>query len=180
MSPTRRHQQAGPTPPKGCTDEWFTRACDFAPLHREFNFTLDACATKESAKLPRFFTPEQNGLVYSWVAERVWCNPPYSPGNLERWVAKCAQEAAAGAELVVALLPRRTDVRWWHSHIEPGRLRGSVEVRFLRGRLRFGWPGMPDGHPRCSGRFPNALVIWRRKEVEQATLPLRLVTGAGR
>lgn len=164
MSPTQAaapRQRSGPKPPEGSTDEWYTRREDFRPLHEEFGFTLDACATAESATVPRFYSKEQNGLVQFWAGERVWCNPPYNPKDLPLWVAKCAHEASAGAQLVVALVPSRTDVRWWHEHIEPGRIAGTLEVRFLKGRLRFGWPGMPEGHPRCSGRFPNALIIWR-------------------
>jgi phage N-6-adenine-methyltransferase len=160
------------TAPPGSTDEWYTREKDFAPLHAEFNFTLDVCAAnREAAKVPRFFRPPSyyaegaravDGLVQSWKGERVWCNPPYSPGNLARWVEKCAEEAQQ-AELIVALLPARTDRAWWHDHIEPGRRAGVAEVRFVRGRLRFGWPGAPDGNSTSSGREPSVLVVWRRE-----------------
>jgi hypothetical protein len=35
--------------------EWATPPEIFEPLHAEFGFTLDACATADNAKLPRFY-----------------------------------------------------------------------------------------------------------------------------
>jgi site-specific DNA-methyltransferase (adenine-specific) len=35
----------------------------FAELDREFGFTLDACATADNAKCPRFFDRKADGLV---------------------------------------------------------------------------------------------------------------------
>jgi hypothetical protein len=53
--------------------------------------------------------------------------------------------------LVVMLLPARTDTRWWHDYVIPY----ASEIRFIRGRLKFG--GAKNSAP-----FPSALVIFRR------------------
>ena len=47
------------------------------------------------------------------------------------------------------LLPARTDVRWFHDYIY-----GKAEIRFLKGRLRFG--GSKNPAP-----FPSMIVIFR-------------------
>lgn len=148
------------------SDEHYTPSSVFAPLHREFRFTLDVCATKESAKVPKFFDLARNGLHDFWTGERVWCNPPYS--NIAPWVEHAA--AAVGdrlkqirAELVVQLLPAWTDRAWWQEWVEPnrdGRGLNLVETRFLK-RIRFGTPGDPEGLKSGSPAFWPVLLIWR-------------------
>jgi phage N-6-adenine-methyltransferase len=148
-------------------DEQYTPTKFFGPLHREFLFTLDACATKESAKCQHYFTKRQNGLNHSWRGQRVWLNPPYS--NIEPWLAKVRHELKTGCPVVVALLPAWTDRRWWHQHIERARTSGVVKLRFIKGRIKFGMPGHPEGgglnskgKKRGTGSFPSVLVIWQR------------------
>lgn len=133
---------------------------------REFQFTLDPCATRESAKCTLFFTKEVDGLKQSWAGHRVWLNPPYS--NIRPWLHKVAAELKS-CPLVVALLPSWTDRRWWHQYIERGRKNGSIKLRFISGRITFGMPGHPEGgglntkgKKRGTGQFPSVLVIWQR------------------
>lgn len=124
---------------------WSTPQDFFDALHKEFRFTLDPCATKFNAKCEKFFTVHDDGLAQSWKGERVFMNPPYGR-EISEWVKKAA---GGGAKLVVALLPARTDTRWFHEYIY-----GKAEIRFVKGRLRFG------GAKSCAP-FPNMIVIWR-------------------
>ena len=48
-------------------DEWETPPDLFAALDKEFHFALDACALPETAKCPRYFTPEDDGLSRPWA-----------------------------------------------------------------------------------------------------------------
>ena len=48
------------------SDEWATPDAVFETLDREFNFTLDACATDENHKCARYFTKTENGLQKKW------------------------------------------------------------------------------------------------------------------
>jgi phage N-6-adenine-methyltransferase len=122
----------------------------FDALHLEFGFTLDAAALPENAKLPRFFTPEEDGLRPPWAGETVWCNPPYVPhGQLRRWAQKAA-DAAAGGSTSVLLLPASTGSAWWHEVVIPT----AAEARFVRDRLRF--EGTTDRAP-----FYSVVVVWR-------------------
>lgn len=129
------------------TSEWATPQVFFNELNNEFHFTLDPCATKENAKCERFFTKEDNGLTQSWNKERVFCNPPYGT-ELKKWVEKASMTWGGS---VVMLIPARTDTRYFHDYIYQ---KENVEIRFLKGRLKFG-----DG--KGSAPFPSMVVIFR-------------------
>ena len=126
-------------------------------LDREFGFTLDAAASDENALCERYFTAEQDGLVESWGAERVWCNPPFS--SLPQWVRKAWLEHER-AQLIVMLIPaNRTALRWWGEMVEPYRDRGDVlTTRFIQGRVEFLAPGDPNR--RGGAPFGCALLVW--------------------
>lgn len=136
------------------TDEWETPQDFFDELDREFHFTLDVCALPENAKCPRYFTPSDDGLRQPWTG-RVWCNPPYGK-TIGQWCRKASEETRKGAELIVMLVHARTDTRWFHEYIyqKPG-----VEIRFVKGRLKFG--GAPYNAP-----FPSMVVIFRGGDEE--------------
>lgn len=142
---------------------WGTPPEVFDPLHAEFDFTLDPCATPESAKLPRFYTEAEDGLSKPWAGERVFMNPPYGR-EVYAWTRKAREEAQRGA-LVVGLLPASTDLKWWHEDIV-----GHAEVRYLRGRVRY----ITGGPYRASGFFASVIVIWRPLAQAQ-----RLALGEG-
>lgn len=103
------------------SDRWSTPASVYDALNQEFRFNFDPCPLDGS----------QDGtapLFCSWTGRRVFCNPPYGPalrGFLERHNEP---------DLAVYLIPARTDTRWFHEIILPS----ASEIRFLRGRLKFG------------------------------------------
>lgn len=128
------------------TDEWATPQDLFDLLSAEFLFTLDVCATPENAKCGRFYTKDDDGLHQPWDGV-CWMNPPYGQ-EIGRWVGK-AWNASRGGATVVCLVPARVDTGWWWDYCRYG------EVRFLRGRLKFG--GGENAAP-----FPSAVVIFGR------------------
>ena len=131
--------------------EWATPADFFAALDDEFGFTLDPCATRQNAKCRRYYTKADNGLVQNWQQHAVFCNPPYGR-DIGEWAKKCFLAAKAGAT-VVLLVHARTDTRFFHDWIY-----GKAELRFVRGRLKFG-----DG--RQSAPFPSLVAIYRPDDV---------------
>lgn len=136
---------------------------DFAPLHERFRFTIDAAATPENARLPRFWTTEDDALDTWWGGERVWCNPPYSHPSLGRWVGKAwEQHHFSSVELIVMLVPaNRTEQRWWQEQVEPFRDRGQhFAVEFLPGRMRFLRNGQTAIGPNERPPFGCCLLIW--------------------
>lgn len=128
------------------SDEWTTPSALFRALDRRFGFELDPAATEENALCPMFFTEAENGLVKAWKPWRVFVNPPYS--RVADWMWKCKDESEKGCPLICALIPARTDTRWWHDFVKSADL-----IHFLKGRLKFG-----DGAG--SAPFPSALAFW--------------------
>lgn len=146
-----RQRKKGRWPLVRGRQDWETPPALFATHDREFGpFTLDVAASAVNAKCRRYFTEQDDGLAQPWAPARVWCNPPYDPQVLGRWVEKAYVESRAGA-LVVMLIPSRTDTRWWHDFAE------KAEVRFLPGRVRF---ILPSGRS-SSSPFPSAIVVFR-------------------
>ena len=48
------------------TDLWSTPQDFFDKLNKEFDFTLDPCATPLNAKCKKYYTIQENGLLQNW------------------------------------------------------------------------------------------------------------------
>jgi len=141
--------------PRAETVEWASPPELMVQLREEFGpFELDPAATPENAQAPRFYSEREDGLRQPWNARSVYVNPPYGHG-LGAWVRRAVEAARAGA-VVVMLLPARTDTAWFHDCVwdaQQHRPRPGVEVRLLRGRVRYGGRG--------SAPFPSMVVVFR-------------------
>lgn len=133
-------------------DEWSTPQDFFNELDREFGFTLDPCATDENHKCDLYYTKENDGLAQDWGGHIVFCNPPYS--KVLQWAEKCYHEGQKEKTIVVLLVAARTDTKFFHEYIY-----NKSEIRFIRGRLKFG--GSKTAAP-----FPSMLAIFRGRMKE--------------
>jgi phage N-6-adenine-methyltransferase len=133
---------------------WETPQHLFDRLKREFHFELDVCATTSNTKCTKYFTPKQDGLKQTWRGV-CWMNPPYGR-NIGRWMRKAFESARAGAT-VVCLVPARTDTNWWFDYCAKG------EIRFIKGRLKFGNAGN-------AAPFPSAIIIFSPKTLFKGTV----------
>lgn len=124
------------------SDLWSTPQSFFDDLNKEFGFETDVCALPENAKCKTFYTPTEDGLSQEWTGI-CWCNPPYGR-EIGRWVKKASESNAT----VVCLVPARTDTAWWHDYAM------KAEIRFIRGRLKF-------GNSKNSAPFPSAVLIFK-------------------
>lgn len=118
------------------TDRWATPGAVYEALNREFRFDFDPCP----------LDGEHDGaarLMNNWQGKRVFCNPPYGP-EIRRFL-----ECAFDADLAVFLIPARTDTRWFHEIVLPH----AKEIRFIKGRLKF-------GEAKNSAPFPSMVVIF--------------------
>lgn len=121
------------------TEYWETPEELYKELDEEFHFTIDAA--------PFRFSDFDDGRPWSG---RVFVKPPYGPG-IHRWIWRAYMSVRhKKAEIVVLLLPARTDTIWFHDYVVPK----ANEIRFLRGRLHFS--GSKNTAP-----FPSMLVIFR-------------------
>lgn len=118
--------------------EWPTPKGVYEQLNAEFRFDFDPC--------PLGGTEDGTARLFvSWHGRRVFCNPPYGP-ELRKFL-----ERATEAELAVYLIPARTDTRWFHEIVLPH----AKEIRFVKGRLKFG-PAKFDAP------FPSMIVIFEQ------------------
>ena len=102
----------------------------------------------------KYYTEEQNGLLQDWSGEVVFCNPPYGNKETGIWTKKCYEESLKPNTTVVLLIPARTDRISFHEYIY-----GKAEIRFIKGRLKFG-----DG--KNPAPFPSMVVVFRSEENE--------------
>lgn len=131
------------------TCEWETPQDFFDALNAEYHFDLDVCATAQNAKCQNFYTCEDDSLKKEWRGN-CWMNPPYGK-EIRKWMEKAYTESRINGATVVCLVPARTDTAWWHEYAMRG------EVRFVRGRLKFG--GSKSGAP-----FPSAIIVFKGDE----------------
>lgn len=134
--------------------EWSTPQWFFDELNEEFGFTLDPCATELNHKCENYYTKNENGLEQDWAGNVVFCNPPYGR-EIGEWVRKCHEEAKKPDTMCVMLIPARTDIKYFHEYIY-----NQAEVRFIRGRLKFG-----DGNGRAP--FPSMIVVFGEKGAQK-------------
>jgi len=113
-------------------EDWETPRDLFDRLDAFWHFDLDAAANDQNHLCTEYFTKDTDGLAHSWSGRRVWLNPPYGR-RMAEWMRKAYEETRDGRTLVVALVPARTDTRWFHDYIEGH----AAEIRFIKGRLKY-------------------------------------------
>lgn len=118
------------------SDNWKTPDNVYNNLNNEFHFDFDPC--------PLNTNPEFDGLTIEWKDSN-FVNPPYS--QIYKWCKKAYEESLKG-KTVVMLIPSRTDTKYWHEYIMKAK-----EIRFIKGRLRF-------GDNKNSAPFPSSIIIF--------------------
>ena len=92
-------------------------------LSKEFDFTLDACASDTNHLLPRYYTKDNSCLDKDWTNEVVYLHPMF-----DIYIPKFVEKAYNEKCLTVMLLPASTHTRYFHKYIYN---KPNVEVRFL-------------------------------------------------
>jgi len=141
MAKTRRGASVN-----GYGEDWATPQKLYDELDKEFQFTLDVCASDWNFKHPNYFTKEQDGLNQDWTGHRCWMNPPYGRA-LELWMKKAYESNC----LVVCLVPSSTDLNWWHEYATKG------EIRFIRKRPKF----LHRDGTKTNIFTPSSIIIFR-------------------
>ena len=114
---------------------------------------IDVCATEENTKvLDNYFSPEDDGLSKDWQGNVCFMNPPYGR-EVQDWVKKAHTESLKGTT-VVALVPARTDTKWFQYCFK------ADYLYFVKGRVKF---IDDDGNSTGSATFPSVIVVWNHK-----------------
>lgn len=147
--------------------EWRTPKDFWGVIDREFEFQLDAAASKENALCEMFLTKRVDALTSKWTGDwwsvydepltRVYCNPGFS--NLRPWMTKAYREAKRVPNALIAVMGLvSTSTKWW-SFAETY----AAEIRLLSPRVQF---NPAPGVAKSSNARENCLVIFRRQPVE--------------
>jgi len=93
-------------------------------LKKEFDFTIDICASDENHLLPRYYTIEDNALTKDWNNEIAYIHPLFD-GKIGKFVEKATESKGT----FVFLLPASTHTKYFHENFYK---KENVEIRFLR------------------------------------------------
>jgi hypothetical protein len=95
-------------------------------------FDLDPCAplVQPYPTAKRVYTMCNNGLLQRWDG-RVWLNPPYANGVIEKWLARMAEH-----DYGTALIFARTDTEAFHRYV----FEMASALLFMEGRINFHLP----------------------------------------
>jgi len=93
-------------------------------LKKEFDFTIDVCASNENHLLPRYYTIEDDSLTKDWNNEVAYIHPLFD-GKIGKFVEKAYNSKGT----FVFLLPASTHTKYFHDFFYK---KENVEIRFLR------------------------------------------------
>lgn len=132
--------------------DWGTPPDLFQALNDEFGFRVDAAARSDNSLVSHYYGPghwdlsSRDALTRETWDSPAWLNPPYGR-EITKFLAAAYRQQQRGG-IVVALIPARTDTRYWHDYVMRAR-----EIRLIRGRVRF------NGAP-ASAPFPSAIIVF--------------------
>ena len=118
--------------------EWYTppdileAACEVLGAIDLDPASSDAQQAQAPVKAANYFTVENSGLDRPWCG-RIWLNPPYARGWIDRFVEKMVQSYRSGEMRAGILLTNSaTETNWWQMAAS-----GCDALCFRKGRVRF-------------------------------------------
>jgi ParB family chromosome partitioning protein len=129
-------------------NEWYTPS-NLIECARLFLGTIDldpasSALANETVRASTWYGVEHDGLAQRWQG-RVWMNPPYARGLIERFVERLMECHVAGdVPDALILVNNATDTRWFH-HLQSAPHRHTLALSY---RVKFVSP---------EGRDPNAM-----------------------
>ena len=142
-------------------NSWGTDQRVFDALDKEFNFDLDAAASKANAKCNNYLTIDDDAISQNWAAilsdfrlknKNVWINPPYGRGMIKKFMQKAIEQKVKGVTSVL-LVPATLDAQWLP-------INEISEIRIITGgRLTFIHPEL--GKSVAGNTKGSMIVIFR-------------------
>ena len=115
-------------------------------LSKEFNFTIDCCASDKNHLLPRYYTIDDDCLTKDWSGEVAYIHPLFD-GKLGKIVEKAYYTKTFTG---VFLLPASTHTKYFHDYCYHN---PNCEIRFLRKPVK----GIHFGHDDGTIDDPNKI-----------------------
>jgi site-specific DNA-methyltransferase (adenine-specific) len=129
-------------------------------IQKEFEPTVDVCASDANHLCEKYYTIETDGLKQDWTGEVVYCHPLFDI-YIHKWVAKAFNSKCK----TVMLIPASTHTRYFHKYIYNNQ---KCEIRFLEKPtkgFRFGHDdGTEDDEKKIGYIKPLMLVIFNNQD----------------
>ena len=144
-------------------NSWGTDPVIFNAMNKEFNFGLDAAASKDNHKCDWYLTKKTNALTLDWsdsmdlydrnypfrINRSVWINPPYGKGLIKQFMDKCIEQKELGVTSVL-LVPATLDAQWLP-------INEISEIRIITGgRLSF---YHPETNKKVNGNTKGSMFV---------------------
>jgi len=111
------------------------------------NIDLDPASSELANKTvgaAKYFTAQDDGLKFDWIAGTLWMNPPYAQPAIEYFTEKLVNEFIAGNVTEALVLVNNATETGWFQYM----LYSCAAVCFLKGRVKFiDMEGKPSGAP---------------------------------
>ena len=112
--------------------EWYTPSEYIEAAKRVMgDIDLDPASStiaNETVKAKKFFSADDNGLIQDWSG-RIWLNPPFASGLIEKFIDKLL---ASDFEAAIVLVDNATETRWFRKLAD-----SSSAIVFTTGRINF-------------------------------------------
>lgn len=140
---------------------------DLDPAWHPHSFTAPKLGVAQNPSFSTCAEVTANWETWPRKALRGFCNPPYSRGNVARWLASIAEHSRRFQSVWIVLLKVDTSTRWFSEHCwprrpcSPGR---PTAVSFLRSRVRFCEPSNDGTKPAASvAKWPVCVLLHNPK-----------------
>lgn len=140
-------------------DEWGTPEEIFELAHKiEPEFTFDAACNKTNCLIKeQVWFGDSLDLEWetqtSWSRTAIWCNPPYSRGNIGKFIDKALYEAKENGVRSVFLVRFDPTAKWFKKAFNSG----YCDVYMIPKRIKF--VGAKDSYP-----FPSCFIHFQPKD----------------
>lgn len=127
-------------------NEWYTPLEYIEAARRVLGvIELDPASSPEANKVVQaetYYTENDNGLEYEWHG-KVWMNPPYAAGLVDRFASKIAYHVERNdVHEAIVLVNNATETGWFNEMVS-----GASAVIFPKSRVKFWKPNGDTGAP---------------------------------
>ena len=101
----------------------------WSALSKEFNFTVDACASDKNHLVDKYWTKELDARKQNWNGETVYCHPMFDY-TIPSFIKKACESKCTA----VFLLPASTNSVYFHTYLwdnKNHKPKNNVEIRFI-------------------------------------------------
>lgn len=141
------------------SDSYRTPPWLFEHINNEYDCDFDACASDENHLLPKYYTEENTCVGKDWseLGSVGFCNPPFSHGSKEKFLAEAYRNLIENEVSSVFLIPSDVSNIFWIDHI----LGKATKITVIVGRVKF---YDPVTNEEASGSLGCAIVEFMHGE----------------